>query len=484
MVVNTEARDLGLGSGGFDIVHVNLTPRPRAADGAEGDARDEAQLHVAPAPGRAGRDRRPGEAGPGAEAAAGLCSRCTATWRRPRGRRPRPGPVCGSASCRPPAGRCRGRSRATCAELRERGLLCGHVTAGPAYGGEHEAISLIGGARRRGRRGSAGRRSSCGPGPGILGSATRLGHGGMAALDSAARGARARACRPCSPRGISSSDPRPRHRGLSHHTATVLELLLGAVRVAGARDRARGLAAPASGRSGGRIGRASLDDLIGLHGRHDLAVEPVDLDGYAASGLPARTMGRTIAEDPLFFAAPLAAGAALAAAAGGEGEPMERIRSRTVYEGEIATVRVEEFRYPDGATAEREVDRPPRGRRDGRPRRAIRCTWCASRARRSARRPCWSSRPGSSTSTASPRSTAHSASSRRRSGKAASSWRELKRFYIEPGIRRGGGDGLPRHRPRADASAESDEEERIEIVRWPLADLDAAIAECRGRRSR
>ena len=35
------------------------------------------------------------------------------------------------------------------------------------------------------------------------------------------------------------------------------------------------------------------------------------------SGLPTRTMGRTIDEDPLFFAAPLAAGRALAAAVGG-----------------------------------------------------------------------------------------------------------------------------------------------------------------------
>jgi hypothetical protein len=37
-----------------------------------------------------------------------------------------------------------------------------------------------------------------------------------------------------------------------------------------------------------------------------------DLDGYAASGLPACTMGRGIAQDPLFFAAGLAGGAALA----------------------------------------------------------------------------------------------------------------------------------------------------------------------------
>jgi hypothetical protein len=40
----------------------------------------------------------------------------------------------------------------------------------------------------------------------------------------------------------------------------------------------------------------------------------VDLDGYAAAGLPARALGRTLAEDPAFLAAALAAGSVLAAA--------------------------------------------------------------------------------------------------------------------------------------------------------------------------
>jgi hypothetical protein len=43
--------------------------------------------------------------------------------------------------------------------------------------------------------------------------------------------------------------------------------------------------------------------------RHDWRAVPIDLDGYAASGLPTRSMGRG---DPLFFAAALAAGTALA----------------------------------------------------------------------------------------------------------------------------------------------------------------------------
>ncbi len=54
---------------------------------------------------------------------------------------------------------------------------------------------------------------------------------------------------------------------------------------------------------------AVLTDACGE--RHRLREEAVDLDGYAASGLPARTMGRGIDDDPLFFAAALAAGGAL-----------------------------------------------------------------------------------------------------------------------------------------------------------------------------
>ena len=97
---------------------------------------------------------------------------CTATWRRPPGRRRRRRRGCRSATCRPGAGRCRARSRRDVAELRERGLLCGHVTAAPAYGGEHEAISARRRARRRRRR-LGWDAVIVGPGPGIIGSETR-----------------------------------------------------------------------------------------------------------------------------------------------------------------------------------------------------------------------------------------------------------------------------------------------------------------------
>jgi hypothetical protein len=98
----------------------------------------------------------------------------------------------------------------------------------------------------------------------------------------------------------------------------VLELLLAPVRVPVPEAELEGwplldVEAPEGGSA-----QAALDDLIEIcSGRHDIAVESIDLHGYAASGLPATTMGRGIAEDPLFFAAPLAAGRALAGALSG-----------------------------------------------------------------------------------------------------------------------------------------------------------------------
>ena len=107
-------------------------------------------------------------------------------------------------------------------ELRERGLIAGHVTAAAAYGGEHEAISVIGALDAAARK-LGWDAAIAGPGPGILGSATSFGHGAMAALDAAHAALALELPTLVCPR-LSSSDPRPRHRGLSHHSAAVLEL--------------------------------------------------------------------------------------------------------------------------------------------------------------------------------------------------------------------------------------------------------------------
>jgi hypothetical protein len=127
-----------------------------------------------------------------------------------------------------------------------------------------------------------------GPGPGILGSATALGHGGLAALDTA-HAALALGCRTVVVPRMSSGDPRPRHRGLSHHSAATLRLLLRAAIV------------------------ALPDGVSGeVPGEHELRRGAADLDGYRASGLPVRTMGRSVDEDELFFRSALAGGAVLA----------------------------------------------------------------------------------------------------------------------------------------------------------------------------
>jgi hypothetical protein len=173
--------------------------------------------------------------------------------------------------------------------LRERGLLAGHLTAGAAYGGEADAATTAG-ALQHGFAARHWHAAVCAPGPGVLGSATALGHGGLVALDSA-HAAAALGCRVVVAPRRSASDPRPRHRGLSHHTRTMLALALVPLTVATHDGRSE----------------------PGLR-RHDWRTGDADLDGFAASGLPARVQGRTLAEDQEFFAAALAAGSVLAAA--------------------------------------------------------------------------------------------------------------------------------------------------------------------------
>jgi hypothetical protein len=172
-------------------------------------------------------------------------------------------------------------------QMLDSGLLAGHVTAAPSFGGAHEAISTPG-AVHAGLTALGWDAAILGPGPGILGSATLLGHGGLAALDNAHAALALGATTIVVPR-MSSGDPRPRHQGLSHHTQTVLQLMLRPVLVA-----------------------LPPDEAPQLPGGHEARAGTADLDGYRASGLPTRTMGRWIDEDELFFRASLAGGSVLA----------------------------------------------------------------------------------------------------------------------------------------------------------------------------
>jgi hypothetical protein len=310
VIVNTEALDLGLGSGGFDVVHVNLT---RGLEGGgKGGERvmklNYTSLQHAVEPLEVAADVEGGNA-PSPPVLVlplhgHLAPACWAVSQVSPGLRV--GYVQSAGGALP------GALSRDVAELRERELVVGHVTVGPVYGGEHEAISTVGALDAAARR-LGWEAIVCGPGPGILGSETSYGHGGLAALESAHAALALGLATLLSPR-LSGADPRPRHRGLSHHTASVLGLLLASVRIPVPEIELEGW--PTGGEGLGEVDLPSVLDALHevCDDRHDVAVEPVDLEAYAASGLPARTMGRTIAQDPLFFAAPLAAGAALAGA--------------------------------------------------------------------------------------------------------------------------------------------------------------------------
>lgn len=304
VVVNTAAIDLRLGSGGFDVVHVNLTRGLEGGETPEGVHvmklnYSSLQHAVDPIEAPADAEARPVRAMPvlvlplhgHLAPAAWAADQGAGDGRRIGFVQAAGGGLPGSLS---------GDVR----DLRARGLLCDHVTVSPSYGGESEAISVTGALHAA--AGELGWDAAIvGPGPGILGSTTRYGHGGMAALD-AAHASLALGLPTILSARMSAGDSRPRHLGLSHHTRSVLELLLGGVEL----PLPFGLAGLWP--EGGGSPEDSIRDAIGA--LHRTREQRVDLRGYAASGLPTRTMGRDLDEDELFFAAPLAAGSALASA--------------------------------------------------------------------------------------------------------------------------------------------------------------------------
>jgi hypothetical protein len=294
VVVNTEAADLELGSGGFDVVHVNLT-RGLEGEGAGGAHvmklnYTSLQHPVEPVERPVGAERGErampvlviplhGHLGP-------------AVWAFHRLERDLQVGYVQTAG-----GALSGQISRDAAQLRGLGLLCGHITAAPAFGGQLEAMSVAGALDAAAHR-LGWDAVVAGPGPGIIGSETELGHGGLAALDTAHVALALGMPTLLSPR-LSEADPRDRHRGVSHHTRTVLDLLLAGVEVPFPGDF------------------AGIDPLLeSIPDRHSARIFRADVDAYAGSGLPTRVMGRDLAEDRLFFAAALASGRALADAVG------------------------------------------------------------------------------------------------------------------------------------------------------------------------
>jgi len=159
----------------------------------------------------------------------------------------------------------------------------------------------------------------------------------------------------------------------------------------------------------------------------------------------------------------------------------ERVGSETVWEGRLATVRVDRVRYDDGEEAEREIVEHPGAvavvAHDGER------LFLVRQPREAVGEPALLELPagkldeeGEEALDTAKRELAEEI------GKGARTWRQLTSFYTSPGFA-----DEECHVFLAtdlyDRSAGAAEEERIEIVEVPLGDLDRVIQECRDAKS-
>lgn len=160
-------------------------------------------------------------------------------------------------------------------QLRATGLLDATVTAGHAFGGDYEAVTVASGLQVA-RELAGADAVVAGIGPGAVGTGTALGHSGLdvaTTVDATAQlgGVPIVAVR------YSSADQRQRHRGVSHHTSAALRL-------------------------------AHATPLLPQPDQHT----PDAVRFLGNRGIEVKTMGRSSDEDPDFFAYAAAAGAAAA----------------------------------------------------------------------------------------------------------------------------------------------------------------------------
>lgn len=184
--------------------------------------------------------------------------------------------------------------------LTEAGALAGTVTAGQAFGGDLEAVTV--------HTGLLGARLVLGAdvvvlaqGPGNLGTGTRWGFSGVSAGE-AVNAAAVLSGRPVASLRVSEGDLRERHQGVSHHSLTAY----GRVALARADVVVPEL--------GGEFGAKVAAQAATLGERHDLI--PAGVEGLedvlrAAEkdwGVRMSTMGRRLDEDLAYFLTAAAAG--------------------------------------------------------------------------------------------------------------------------------------------------------------------------------
>jgi hypothetical protein len=195
-------------------------------------------------------------------------------------------------------------SRTVCG-LREAGWLAGTVTAGQAFGGDLESVTVHSGLLAA-RHVLGADVIVVSQGPGNLGTDTRWGFSGVAAGE-AVNAVAVLGGRPVASLRISEADPRERHRGISHHSLTAY----GRVALAPADVVLPDL----QGDLGARVAAAAAP----LAARHSLVrVSTAGLaDELRACPVPLSTMGRGLDDDLAYFLAAAAAGRHAAALADG-----------------------------------------------------------------------------------------------------------------------------------------------------------------------
>jgi hypothetical protein len=277
VVMNTTAVELGLGTGGWHVVHWNLARDEWSEPGAGHEMKLRYTSLQVDAGGHAsGRDRGKFPT-PLPVVACFLHSQVACVAQAFKQLQPdkRLAYVMTDGGALPLA------VSDLAAELRSEGLLDTIVTAGQAFGGEREAVNVYDALQ------------SCtdhdavvvGMGPGSLGTGTEYGYSGIevvwavrAVYDLARAG-----FEPIVAVRFSAADERERHAGLSHHTSTALSL---------ARDVSVSVPIPRG------------EPLPDVGERHRV----VEVDVPDVSEWPYTSMGRTAREDPQFFRYAAAAG--------------------------------------------------------------------------------------------------------------------------------------------------------------------------------
>ena len=184
------------------------------------------------------------------------------------------------------------------------GRLFGTVTCGQAFGGEIECVSLHS-ALQAAWMVLGADVVVVSQGPGNLGTGTTWGFSGVAAGE-AVNAVSVLGGRPVGALRLSDADPRPRHRGVSHHSLTAF----GRVAL-----RPADLVVPAG--LPGDLGDLVTEQLAPLRELHTVVDVPVDGLAEALAGVDAAlrtggaslsTMGRGVEQDRWYFLAAAAAG--------------------------------------------------------------------------------------------------------------------------------------------------------------------------------